>query len=72
MAVICSHGRTTDGKVIMADGRYHVMRRCDLCGANALGPGRWLPRHQVADPAALPVFSDARPAPGSPVQRRLF
>jgi hypothetical protein len=72
MAAICSHPRTTEGRVIMADGRYHVMRRCDLCGANALGPGRWLPRRKGQDLEALPVFSDARPAPGSPVQRTLF
>jgi hypothetical protein len=70
--VTCSHPRTTLDKVVMADGRFHVMRRCDVCGANARGPGRWVSRHEVPDADALPVFSDARPAPGTPRQQTLF
>jgi hypothetical protein len=41
----CVECGSTSGKAFWASQqRQHVIRRCKDCGANALGPGRWLPK----------------------------
>ena len=37
-----------DGKAYWSDAkRLHALRRCKACGANARGPGVWLPREWI-------------------------
>lgn len=60
---ICAASRVTEyGRIIMANGAAHVMERCQTCGGNARGAGRWVPAREVLPRlvSELPVFRDCR------------
>jgi hypothetical protein len=57
----CAHEHTTLGRSISADGAQRVWMRCDACGENTGGPGKWIPHVEVGTPLdALPVFDSYR------------
>ncbi len=57
MTLECPHEQTEFGKVLMRDGRFHILERCIRCRANVRGTG-WCPHSEVDDPESLPVFRD--------------
>jgi hypothetical protein len=69
----CTHPRREFGRVLHDRGE-HILERCTDCHVNVRGPGRWVPRSEVRDPDALPVFQDLRTSAvrGGPAQRDLF
>jgi hypothetical protein len=44
----------------------HIVEKCLDCGANARGPGVFVPRAEVADPSALPVLPGRQAAAQQP------
>ncbi len=61
----CQHPRTQLYRRPHAGGE-HVVELCQDCGVNVRGRGRWVPRREVPDPAALPL------APAAAGQPTLF
>lgn len=59
---MCPHEQSTVGRSVNNDGTSRVWRRCDTCGENTGGPGKWIP-HQDTGQAleALPIFETYRP-----------
>ena len=56
----CRHPRHTVGRVFRANGDYVVEARCDDCGTNIDGAGRWRKRTYLDRPDDLPVLEDRR------------
>lgn len=68
--MVCYHPRREFGRVIARNGAVHVMERCAECQVNVRGPGRWVARTDLRQPAeSLPVFEDRRPGPDAPRQQ---
>lgn len=73
MTSLCPHTRRQFMRVIMVDGRTHVVETCLDCGGNARGSGVWVPQHQLSVALDnLPIQSDHRPSPDAPKQGGLF
>ncbi len=55
---VCTHETSTLGRHINSDGSSRVWRRCDACGENTGGPGKWLAHTELAGNLleSLPVF----------------
>lgn len=57
----CPHDHSTIGRSINTDGSSRVWRRCDDCGENTGGPGKWISQQQAGQPLdALPIFDSYR------------
>lgn len=69
----CTHERRRFGRVILRDGRQHLMQQCLDCGENARGEGRWVKAEEIPDPIhTLPVLRDHRSAESRGEQPSLF
>jgi hypothetical protein len=67
----CPHMRKQFGRVLCADGRTQVLESCLDCGANARGPGVWVPRSELRTPPEdLPLVADYRRRPAPPGNRQ--
>lgn len=65
----CAHDHSTLGRTINSDGTSRVWVRCDVCGENVGGPGKWIPHQEAGQPLeSLPVFESYR-AERPPCQR---
>lgn len=58
-ATRCQHPDTTVGVTYWPNGSHVVWIRCDDCGSNARGNGKWL-AHTYDNWRDLPVFEDRR------------
>jgi hypothetical protein len=58
---MCDHRRGHYYRIPFERGTgYHVAEHCSTCGVNVRGPGVWVPRRELDDPDALPVWSGRR------------
>lgn len=69
----CHHPRTSLMRVIGRGGIVHVADVCLICGGNARGVGRWVPRDSIGRPVEdLPIWKDLRTPEEKGEQPTLF
>lgn len=57
----CQHSQSTIGVTVNQDSTRRVWRRCDECGENTGGHGKWIPHSEIGNTLdSLPIFDSYR------------